>query len=343
MSTPLNDMPGIRATFQTDATALLELASGQLASLNIPGSDLAVTPALRKTVHSLRGAAAMVGAQALTLLVDDYERLLEVAESFKLTARDRAVQAYAFMQQQLDRFRQAVTATVNGQASVAQDCYQAVHREALAIWGEYFYPQPSAASAPKEPKPVIKPARHNGKSGAKDNDALAREFLSSLGVSAKPAPEPRKLQEQIDPEMLSYFVLETNESLSQMEGLLLAWEKSPDDDKVAHAVFRLTHTIKGAANSLGFTRIGRLLHELEDLLESHVVERVFTNLPELVEVIFGVSDTIKALVREAQTGKTDEKNATRAAQLTQKIQGLVPCRPVCRELPLPRRLPPLFK
>lgn len=322
MSTPLNDMPEIRATFQTDATALLELASGQLASLNIPGSDLAVTPALRKTVHSLRGAAAMVGAQALTSLVDDYERLLEVAESFKLSARDRAVQAYAFLQKQLERFRQAVTATVNGQVSVAQDCYQAVHREALAIWGEYFYPQPSAANTPKEPKPILKTARHNGKAGVKDNDALAREFLSSLGMASKPAADPRTLQEQIDPEMLSYFVLETNESLSQMEGLLLAWEKSPDDDKVAHAVFRLTHTIKGAANSLGFTRIGRLLHELEDLLESHVVERVFTNLPELVEVIFGVSDTIKALVREAQTGKADERNASRAVQLTQRIQAL---------------------
>ena len=65
-----------------------------------------------------------------------------------------------------------------------------------------------------------------------------------------------------------------------------------------------------------------MLHELEDLLESHVVERVFTNLPELVEVIFGVSDTIKALVREAQTGKAEEVNTTRAAHLSQKLRTL---------------------
>jgi chemosensory pili system protein ChpA (sensor histidine kinase/response regulator) len=333
-------MPELRATFQADTGALLRMASHQLGALVEPNADFSLTAVLRKTIHSLRGAAAMVGAQSLTSLVEDYERLLEVADSFKLSARDKAQNAYQFLHSRLDHVSQAVTATINGQLAEARQCYENIHREVLSTWGEYFYSPAaegaeSAAQEKHEPKPTAKAARPPSRPASRkpDADTIARNFLSSLGVNQVPAAsaapaapqskvEAQQLAEDIDPEMLSYFVLETNESLTQMEGLLLAWEKSPDDAKLAHSVFRLTHTIKGAANSLGLTRIGRLLHGLEDLLESHAVDRIFPNLPELVELILGVADNIKALVKEAQTRVADPVNAANTARLSQRIQSL---------------------
>jgi len=333
MSTPFQDMPQLRATFEADMASLLQLATQQLAGLTRTGSDFSLSPALRKTVHSMRGASAMVGAQALTAIADDYERLIEVAESFKLTAADRAREAFAFLQGQFSSILAAVKATLAGREDEAKRYSELVHQKATATWGAYFYPvlHENGGGAPHSKpevkagqKPVRPPGKANG--GYRSNaDSVVREFLTSLGVAPGPGvgPEAGLVEmpaEQIDPEMLSYFVLETNDSLMQLEGLLLGWEKSPADGKIAQSVFRLTHTIKGAANSLGLVRIGKLLHGLEDLLETHVVDRVFPRLTELVEVILGVADTVKALVREAQTGTIEAANTTRISALVERIQ-----------------------
>lgn len=341
MSTPLQDMPELRATFETDAGGLIQLASEQLAALNQPAPDFTIAPALRNTIHSLRGAAAMVGAEILTLLINDYERLLEVADSFKLTAPGRAREAYAFLQNELPHLRQAVQATLTSKLDEVKQCRDVVHAGVVASWGGYFYSQsapaagaaaekPAAKASPKPPRSAVK----NGNGRHSDADTIAREFLNSLGVEmpeaaaavpaapAAPAPEAPAPIEQIDPEMLTYFVLETTESLAQVENLVMVWEKNPQDAKTAYSIFRLVHTIKGAANSLGLVRIGRLLHGLEDLLETQVVDRHFAHVTDLVEVILGVADTVKALVREAEAGKTDAAMTAKIASLNQRIKVL---------------------
>jgi len=344
MSIPLHDLPELRATFLKDSRGLLETVAKQLASLAQSAPDFSAIPLLRNAVHSLRGAAAMVGAEKLTSLVIDYERLIEVADSFKLTAPERARQVYLFLQAELARIEKAIQATVDGRIEDASQCYDAVHSGALASWGDYFY-----ASLPDNKKiektvskPAPKAARVGPKNGNESSDAdkIARDFLKSLesegkGRSTSPAnvtPAPTAAAtsvpeavaavpaEQIDPEMLNYFVLETTESLAQVENLILVWEKTPDDAKVAFSIFRLVHTVKGAANSLGLNRIGRLLHSLEDLLETQVVDRAFTHVTELVEIILGVADTVRALVREAESGTLDAVATTRIASLDQRIK-----------------------
>jgi chemosensory pili system protein ChpA (sensor histidine kinase/response regulator) len=339
MSIFFNDMPGLRATFQVDSIALIDLIAKQLSSLNESVPDLSVAPVLRNTIHSLRGASAMVGASPLTSMLDDFERLMEIADSFKLTAQDRAQQAYGFLQKKVSQLRETLRAVLADQAGVAKECYASVHREILVFWGDYYHPPVADEDFSVVDKPAarpgVKPARAPAKAaGARHTDPtdIARDFLTSLGVTpaahpaAPSAPAPKAANpapeslEQFDPEMLSYFVLETNESLAQIEGSLLLWEKSPDDAAIAHSIFRLIHTIKGAANSLGLARIGKLLHGLEDLLETHVVDRAFPALAELVEVVLGVSDTVKALVREAQQGVADPAVAARAGRLVERIQ-----------------------
>jgi len=86
MSIPLYDMPELRATFQADSSTLVNLISKHLAALNQAVPDFSVTPVLRNTLHSLRGAVAMVGAKSLTVMLEDFERLMEIADSFKHTA-----------------------------------------------------------------------------------------------------------------------------------------------------------------------------------------------------------------------------------------------------------------
>ena len=324
MNNPLTEMPEIRATFEADAKTLLRVATEQLMQLNHPGTDFAASAGFRNSIHSLRGAAAMIGAEPLTKLVDDFERLAEVAESFKLTAREKAQGAYAFLQNQFENLWKCVQSTLRIEPVEARNLYESVHDAIMRRWGDYFYtavPDNGSSVAHKPaPKPEFKNAR--GKSARRaDPDLVAREFLSSLGVApAGPGQSAGSHADQIDPEMLSYFVIETSESLSALEKLLLDWEKAPEDPKIAQSVFRLAHTIKGAANSLGLSQIGKLLHALEDVLETHVVDRNFPRLSELVEIIFGVSDEVKRLVQEAQKGIANSAVSPRVAELIRRIQ-----------------------
>ncbi|EEF62169.1 hybrid sensor histidine kinase/response regulator [Pedosphaera parvula] len=369
MSTPLHDMPELRASFEADTGTLMELASEQLAALDRAEPNYSITPSLRNTIHSLRGAAAMVGAQPLSSILEDYERLLEVADSFKLTAREKAQQAYSFLRNKLQHLRTAIQETLAGHTEKARSCYEIMHGEVLATWGEYFYPSSredndSSLRGKHERKIIQKTPRNTPKATSSDkqpaeSEDVARQFLSSLGVAGpapksapkvapepapapkvaapEPAPAPKVAAsapapavapvkaepvapvEQVDPEMLSYFVLETTESLTEMEALLFEWEKTPSDPRIHQSVFRLAHTIKGAANSVGLVRIGQLFHDLEDLLDTRVAGRAFARLDELIQLIFDVSDTVKGLVREAQTGVADAVIATRVVELGRRF------------------------
>jgi two-component system, chemotaxis family, sensor kinase CheA len=63
------------------------------------------------------------------------------------------------------------------------------------------------------------------------------------------------------------FLVESEEALDQMENALVALEGRPDNSEAVDDVFRLAHTLKGNAGTLGFAAVTSLAHALEDLLE----------------------------------------------------------------------------
>ncbi len=62
------------------------------------------------------------------------------------------------------------------------------------------------------------------------------------------------------------FIDETEELLSELEGLLLDLENNPDDKSNLDAVFRVMHTIKGSAGMVGEDKIYKFAHMVEDVL-----------------------------------------------------------------------------
>ena len=71
--------------------------------------------------------------------------------------------------------------------------------------------------------------------------------------------------EQMD-EILSEFLVESYESLEQLDSDLLALEETPDDTERLASVFRTIHTIKGSSGFLAFEKLERLAHTGEGLL-----------------------------------------------------------------------------
>ena len=68
-------------------------------------------------------------------------------------------------------------------------------------------------------------------------------------------------------QIVEAFVTETDETITNLEELLLRLEESPDDDELLNAIFRGAHTIKGNAACLQYDDLTAFAHVFEELLE----------------------------------------------------------------------------
>jgi two-component system chemotaxis sensor kinase CheA len=69
-----------------------------------------------------------------------------------------------------------------------------------------------------------------------------------------------------DQELVTEFVNESREHLAEIESQLLGIEETGADAAMVNEVFRAVHSIKGAAGFMGFATLGKLAHELENVL-----------------------------------------------------------------------------
>ena len=97
------------------------------------------------------------------------------------------------------------------------------------------------------------------------------------------------------------FLEEATEHLAEMSRALLVLEKAPDDGEAIDLVFRMAHSIKGMAGSLGYDSITEVSHKLEDRMDAYraagrveVVEGIamlFRGLDGLERMVGVVRDT----------------------------------------------------
>ena len=66
---------------------------------------------------------------------------------------------------------------------------------------------------------------------------------------------------------VSMFLEETKEQLEKIEQELLELESLNDNQEAVNSIFRMVHSIKGAAATMSFNSMSRLAHNLENLLD----------------------------------------------------------------------------
>ncbi len=64
---------------------------------------------------------------------------------------------------------------------------------------------------------------------------------------------------------MGIFMQESMENLQKLNEALLNFERNPDNIKEINEIFRIVHTIKGMALSMGFDNIAKLTHKMEDV------------------------------------------------------------------------------
>src|SRR5262249_53424441 len=90
--------------------------------------------------------------------------------------------------------------------------------------------------------------------------------LPPVAVAEPPAAEP-EFSLADDPELMTDFLVESREHLSNVESRLIALERDPKDSEAIHSIFRAFHTIKGLAGFLELDGIQTLTHEIETVLD----------------------------------------------------------------------------
>ena len=94
---------------------------------------------------------------------------------------------------------------------------------------------------------------------------------------------------------LTMFLEESMDNLQTLNESLLELEKNPDDNDRINQIFRVAHTIKGMAATMGFNDMAELTHKMEDVL-SEFRDGELKVTQEVVTVLFDCLDTLEKMV-----------------------------------------------
>src|SRR3974377_160984 len=108
--------------------------------------------------------------------------------------------------------------------------------------------------------------------------------------------------------ILHTFLDETEEHLSSMEDVLCTLETQPEDEETLQTIFRVVHTLKGNASSLGFARVAAFAHALEDTLQ-RLRSRTLPVTGGLVTRLLQSVDALRQMVPEAVAGNEEMQPA----------------------------------
>ena len=95
-------------------------------------------------------------------------------------------------------------------------------------------------------------------------------------------------------ELLSDFLTEAGEMLSDVDSKLMDLEKRPDDSKLLKEIFRGFHTINGGAGFLNATELVTLCHLTENLFDK-LRNRDLTLSAEIMDVIFAATAEVRKM------------------------------------------------
>lgn len=91
---------------------------------------------------------------------------------------------------------------------------------------------------------------------------------------------------------LDLFIDETKEHLQSLNEHILVLEKEPENEDTINEIFRAAHTLKGMAGTMGFTRMQRLTHDLENVFSEIRNGNMKANA-KLIDVLFRGLDALE--------------------------------------------------
>lgn len=104
---------------------------------------------------------------------------------------------------------------------------------------------------------------------------------------------------------MSMFLEESMENLQTLNESLLELEQHPENIDKLNEIFRVAHTIKGMAATMGYSQMAELTHKMEDVL-SKFREGKLKVTEKVVTVLFRCLDTLERMVNNITEGVSEE-------------------------------------
>ena len=107
---------------------------------------------------------------------------------------------------------------------------------------------------------------------------------------------------------LEIFIDETKEHLQTLSDQLMILEQEPENMDTINEIFRAAHSLKGMAGTMGYKRMQRLTHDMENVFQE-IRSGNMKVQPELVDVLFRGLDALEgylANILESADEGTDE-------------------------------------
>ncbi len=135
---------------------------------------------------------------------------------------------------------------------------------------------------------------------------------------------------------LEIFIEETREHLQSLNQCLLKMEKNPEDNSMLNEIFRVAHTLKGMSGTMGFNRMSRLTHDMEDVLHALRSNEIKVS-PKLIDILFKCLDALDSyttMVVETSSEGTEEN-----LQIIQELAAIIKGEPDKQEVPTVSAVP----
>lgn len=109
---------------------------------------------------------------------------------------------------------------------------------------------------------------------------------------------------------LEIFIDETKEHLQTLSDQLMILEQEPENMDTINEIFRAAHSLKGMAGTMGYKRMQRLTHDMENVFQE-IRSGNMTVKPELVDVLFRGLDALEGylanILESADEGTEDNE------------------------------------
>lgn len=215
---------------------------------------------LHRIVHSIKGAARLVGVNAI-------EQICVQAESYLSCAMESG-------------------------ADLARDGLDCLHRVVNVISRMIALPDDALVAGELGSFVGVKETAAAMHALEADISSLPADKAPGNTRTKKPASKPRQAPETfLDPQMLVLFREEVEAHTQALITNLLAYEGG-SDESVLQGLMRAAHSIKGAAKLAGVEAAQALSHQMEDVFVA-AQKRLISLTPDAVDLLLKSVDVIK--------------------------------------------------
>lgn len=293
------DDPELLAEFVVESQEHLSDVENQFLTLEAQGDnvDVALVNTVFRAVHSVKGAAGFLGLDVLQELAHHEEEVLNRLRNLELRPTGQVIDTLL----------------------KATDCLKGLLDEVDSSNDQDVSEHLTALKLVLDPNSATSAAESD--TSTPSTDVQAAEGTSEESLKGEPASKPAPTE--LEQEALREFLVESHDNLEQLERDLMALESTPDSEDLINGVFRSIHTIKGTAGFLGFGKLERLTHVIENIL-GDIRSGTLSMLPELGGGFFqGLDKTRELLEAIEKTGSEDSCESEELATALSKLHEIV--------------------